>query len=193
MVFPILDLLEVLHYTTLYMEGEIYDKAYKAMVQSMLNMMKECPEKDALTSSIEKYGLKYNDSYFNGSYILHQSCTKILFKSEYISLDEFTKRYSKDNIIITNWSHPEWKLIHYFGKNCPKDKWENYKAYMSCKQYLLPCKKCRAHLIENLKIHPMDSYRDNLFIWSYILHQIVNTQLKKDVMPSLTDAYAMYP
>ena len=47
----------------------------------------------------------------------------------------------------------------------------------------MPCEECKRHLNQNLKSMPLSdvslSNRDNLFLWSYRLHDLVNKQLHK--------------
>lgn len=73
-----------------------------------------------------------------------------------------------------------WKTIHSEAVTYMPENRAAYKAFIESQVQLLPCKKCRAHLKENLQKIPIDPYlTDNhsLFFWTYLLHDIVNKSL----------------
>lgn len=119
-----------------------------------------------------------------------------LYNTFYMDYSTFVARYKTEVTTISTWSHPTWKMIHYFaaGYYPGGDYALSYKAFVSCLQFILPCPKCRDHLRDNLSNHPIDDFfgtRMELFTWSYILHQNVNAQLKKKGI-SFTEAKIIY-
>lgn len=80
------------------------------------------------------------------------------------------------------WGPAVWKTIHIFCASYNKGKEKELRKFIETLPHLLPCEACREHLKENLKNLRIDNYLDNnhsLFLWSYLLHDIVNKQLGK--------------
>ena len=85
------------------------------------------------------------------------------------------------------WGKHMWASIHFVALGYPdtpneNDK-KNYHTFYSNLQNILPCKKCREHLKENLRKNPLYSKfldnKDELFKWTVELHNIVNKDLNK--------------
>ena len=119
----------------------------------------------------------------------------------YIMLPSFNKTlelYKTDNMTKDDWGRVLWFIIHttalYSTLNMC-ETFENYKAMLSCLQYLLPCPKCRGHLRANLSLINIDyckkQNKESLFEFSWKLHNIVNKSLGK-YQPSLSDARGYY-
>jgi hypothetical protein len=96
------------------------------------------------------------------------------------------------------WGPSLWASIHLICLGAPevfKGEQLSYRKFFDALPYVIPCDKCRQHLIENLEKHPMDvsamSGGKALFAWSVELHNIVNRSLGKPVM-SLEDALAKW-
>lgn len=92
------------------------------------------------------------------------------------------------------WGPTIWKTIHIMALSYTPDKKDHFKKFINELQYLLPCEECRHHLRQNLKILPIDDYLQNnhqAFMWSYMLHDIVNKQLGKK-SPKYEDVKMMY-
>lgn len=84
------------------------------------------------------------------------------------------------------WGPPTWHTIHAFAAAYTPSQREHFKAFIYSMQYTLPCDYCRQHLTQNLRQVKIDEYLDNnhnLFLWSYILHDLVNKQLGKTSPP----------
>jgi len=84
------------------------------------------------------------------------------------------------------WGPALWKTIHCFAASYTPDKKNSFKKFMFELQYLIPCEECKMHYINNLETFKMDNYMTNnhqLFLWSYLLHDIVNKQLGKHSPP----------
>jgi hypothetical protein len=115
-----------------------------------------------------------------------------------ISLSDVYLIYNPTNMTKAFWGRPTWKLIHSIASLCPlnydKNVFTSFKAFMTCLTYLLPCRECRLHLTENLSQLPIDNYlksRNDVFYWSYLLHQTVNKRLNKKGI-SYNEALKLY-
>jgi len=110
---------------------------------------------------------------------------------------DITTEYNIKRITKDDWGNAIWFIIHVsamWGSGDMEELFYNYKAMLSCLQYLLPCPKCRAHLRNNLSKIDIDycrMSRDALFECSWRLHNIVNQDLGKP-QPTLQSARAMY-
>lgn len=96
------------------------------------------------------------------------------------------------------WGNPTWFVIHFSSMHSPipfNFDWAlSYKAFISCLMFMIPCPKCRAHLMENLPKNHIDDYlysRDSIFEWSVRLHNIVNESIDKPIL-SLLEARQLY-
>ena len=113
------------------------------------------------------------------------------------SFNSFKSGYDPEKLSKDDWGNSLWFIIHVsalYGTGDMYDIFENYKAMLSCLQYLLPCPKCRQHLIDNLALIDIDSCstdRTSLFRCSWELHNIVNESLNKR-KPSLQEAISYY-
>ncbi len=186
--FPYLDFFQMIHAMASHYQPLDGKKPFQCMFESAYSMIPDADShKLVLYEALIQYPLELSTldnstlllqwSYKVNSYVHRQ-----LYDVTYLPFDQFKKKY--DNMTITTWSHPTWKMIHYFAS-----KYDNsakyalsYKAYVSCLQFLLPCPKCRQHLKDNLANHPIDQYfssASDLFTWSYILHQTVSSQTGK--------------
>jgi Erv1 / Alr family len=81
-----------------------------------------------------------------------------------------------------------WFIIHYL---CYRYK-ANYNVapcfltFLHSIQELIPCIKCRSHFQENWKNFPPNAYikvSGGLFLWSYLMHERVNSQINKQGIP----------
>lgn len=94
------------------------------------------------------------------------------------------------------WGPCTWKTIHNFAVAYKPSK-ENalaFKSFIESLIYLLPCKACRDHLKENLKKFSLDKYLSSntqLFLWTYLLHDMVNRQIGKK-SPNFLDIRKIY-
>jgi hypothetical protein len=127
-------------------------------------------------------------------YKLHAYTHRQFYNNTFIDYATFKSQLDPDSTSISTWSHPTWKMIHYYPTkyNRSTDYALSYKAFISCLQFLLPCPKCRDHLKNNLADHPIDDYFgsiNDLFMWSYGLHQVVNSQLGKKGITASTARY----
>ena len=111
--------------------------------------------------------------------------------------NDFRSSYDPDKLSKDDWGNSLWFIIHtsaLYSSGEMYDVFENYKTMLSCLQYILPCPKCKQHLIDNLSLIDIDSCaesRMSLFRCSWELHNIVNESLGKR-QPSLQEAMGYY-
>ncbi len=187
--------------------GAYYDKSMTKPFKCFLKTVSDMITEDTLPAFlIQKIHESIDDTsdMFDNNHTLTKwiyEVSSYYFKNMYgsaqYSYDEYIQQYNRNSIKITTWSHPCWKLIHYFAaKYEGKSSYSirlNYKAFVSCLQFILPCSKCRVHLKTNLAQLHIDEYFNakSLFVWSYKLHQTVNTQLNKKGI-TLTNAKELH-
>ena len=113
------------------------------------------------------------------------------------TLNDCKKLYSIDHLSKDDWGNVTWFILHtsaMYGKGEGDEIFYNYKALLSCLQFLLPCPKCRSHLRDNLAKIDIDYCKSSqlkLFECSWRLHNVVNESLGK-YQPTLKEAIAMY-
>ena len=113
------------------------------------------------------------------------------------SLNETKKMYSIEHLSKDDWGNVTWFILHVsalYAKGDMDEIFYNYKALLSCLQFLLPCPKCRSHLRDNLVKIDIDyckSSQIKLFECSWRLHNVVNDSLGK-YQPTLKEAQMMY-
>ena len=83
------------------------------------------------------------------------------------------------------WGPHYWFVLHSaaasYDSKQPGSK-QAFKDLLKSYKKIMPCDECKKHLQTNLEKLPPDLYfnsADNLFLWTYNLHDIVNRQLKK--------------
>ena len=98
------------------------------------------------------------------------------------------------------WGRCTWVLIHSIAVNYPTNpsplEKENTRKYFTSLGDVLPCRYCRIHYKNNIKVLPiqLDSKMD-LINWTIDLHNIVNESLGKRVLSkkeALKRIVAMY-
>jgi Erv1 / Alr family len=80
-----------------------------------------------------------------------------------------------------NWGPILWGAIHLVCLDARKRQIDPaaYSAFFESLGNVIPCKKCRDHLKENLSKVPPIAADTDMFEWSVNLHNVVNTMLKK--------------
>lgn len=200
--FPYLDMFQMLHSIAAYYKSDAA-KPFQCIIENIYYMIPNTsPVKLLFYEAIQVYPLSAADladssSVLRWTYKINMYVHKQLYNQEFTNFDAFRKKYTPENILMSTWSHPTWKMIHFYGANYnPEDPDYaiSYKAFISCLQYLVPCKNCREHLRANLADHPIDQFfasAEDLFTWGYILHQTVSVQTKKQGI-SLSEAKKLY-
>ena len=86
------------------------------------------------------------------------------------------------------WGPATWHMIHAVAAGYKPEYRTAFKTFIGSLPFLLPCEYCRQHVQQNISVLPLTdnvlSSADNLFLWSYSLHDLVNHQLKKPPSPS---------
>jgi Erv1 / Alr family len=75
------------------------------------------------------------------------------------------------------WGPAYWKTIHSACATFDPANRESFLLWIYSFPDQLPCSICASHMIKNLKIFPPEEWvgsRDNLFVWSYRFHDMVN-------------------
>lgn len=89
------------------------------------------------------------------------------------------------------WGPHVWAAIHLICLGAPEtfsgSDSSGYRAFFTNLASILPCEKCQEHLRQNLKEASLEAAlsggRDSLFRWSVQLHNMVNSQLGKAIIP----------
>ncbi len=73
------------------------------------------------------------------------------------------------------WGLSFWVVMHHVALDIlnPSD----YTVLLQCIAKLLPCDKCKAHFVNNMREYPVSQYMHNndaLFYYTYMLHDLVN-------------------
>ncbi len=188
--FPISQFFEMLYRFSLYDTSSQQPDAFECAVSMMVSMIpSQSQYKNVLSTALQVFKRDSYQSQKHWIYDIQVFVNSKTTRSKIWTFTElFTKVYSVTSDDSTKWGPPTWTMIHYFAL-ATTDKM-SYKAFMSCLQFILPCKICRGHLVQNLgKIH-IDNSND-LFKWSYYIHQSVNLDTRKAGI-TLEQAMRMY-
>jgi hypothetical protein len=107
---------------------------------------------------------------------------------------------SNDGMLTTVWGPPMWQFLHTMSFNYPdkpsyQDK-TNYKNFVLSLQFILPCGKCRANFVKNLRRLPLKEHhmksRATFSKYIYRLHETINKMLHKDSGLSYNDVRERY-
>lgn len=94
---------------------------------------------------------------------------------------------SNDGMLTTIWGPSQWHFLHTMSFNYPvnpthRDK-INYRNYVLSLRNVLPCGKCRANLVLNLKKLPLKmshmASRETFSKYIFDLHELINEMLHK--------------
>lgn len=187
MSFPYLDLFQMIHCIAVYYDSK-NSQHFTELIQSCVDMIPDNEyTKILFLEALNSYNLTYielqnSSSLIRWTYTINSYFHQKLNGTSYMPFNMFLKKY--ESIVISTWAHPTWKMIHYYASKFNRNNTYaiSYKVFIHSLKYLLPCGKCRAHLTENLKNHPIEPYLtspSDLFTWSYVLHQTVSSQTGK--------------
>jgi hypothetical protein len=165
------------------------------------NILEQSPKYNYSYTIFLDHCLQSEDLMFKWVYLLQTYIYISMNKyGNYIKIPTFNQTknmYNTDNMSKDDWGNALWFIIHttslYSTLNI-NETFENYKALLSCLQYLLPCPKCRNHLRSNLTLINIDYCKgsnERLFECSWRLHNIVNRSLNK-YEPTLQEARNYY-
>jgi hypothetical protein len=86
------------------------------------------------------------------------------------------------------WGPAAWKFLHTVTFDYPQDPdnntKDNYKQLFSNLCYTLPCSHCRKSYTDLFKYICIDQYldsREGLTFWLFIIHNLVNRKLERDL------------
>ena len=86
------------------------------------------------------------------------------------------------------WGGPGWKFLHSvtfaYPQNPDDQTKQNYKNFFSDLKYTLPCSFCRSYYSQIIKYVCIDEYldsREGLTWWLFIVHNLVNRKLKRNL------------
>lgn len=96
---------------------------------------------------------------------------------------------SGDGMLTYVWGPPLWHSLHTMSFNYPvnpsKEQKQQYYAFFTSLQWVLPCKYCRDNFKKNLEKLPLNtlvlSNRYNFSKWLYDMHNLVNANLNKPI------------
>jgi hypothetical protein len=153
--------------------------------------------KNLQTLPLTEKSLDNNKNLFMWSYLLHDLVNKQLNKKP-SPVYSFAEKYYFQNINdSTLWGPCFWKMIHSFAasyKHCPENKLA-FKQFIYSLTGILPCNISKDNYLLFLKQLPLtdDYFKDanNLFLWTFLLHDLVNKKLNK-ISPPFQDIKSIY-
>ena len=115
---------------------------------------------------------------------------------------KFTKKdyNSNDGMLTSIWGPGLWHALHTMSFNYPvhptNDDKKHYRDFVLQLRWVLPCGKCRANFLNNLKKLPLKmknmKSRDSFSKYIYDLHELINTMLNKKSNLSYNDVRERY-
>jgi|SRR5579872_1567861 len=157
---------------------------------NMTSFMREYPIDDYLTSK---------SRIFLWTYLLHDYINKKTGSTKGISLQEARKKYSEESINKARWGRAFWVLIHTITKYLPRSLSQSIKVtyyrFMDCIQKLLPCDMCSYHMFNHMKKYKLENYlisSSHAFLWTFILHNVVNISTGVPIIKNVKDAWLLY-
>lgn len=169
-------------------------EAFKCFFYSLANLLPDENARLYMYQFIKEYPidnyLQTNARAFYWTYLLHEFINVQLNKKKKLTFEEVKELYNSDDIDKTTWGNAYWTMIHIIAKyividsrgNIPKEVKHIFINFINCLQKLLPCEKCREHMYQHLKKYPPEKYMDtriNIFYWTVLFHNIVNSTLNK--------------
>ena len=109
------------------------------------------------------------------------------------TLNDQRAKYRADDITKQDWGRSFWFVLHTSSLYAPPTSIQAFKNLLYSLQWLLPCPKCKEHLVANLKhIHLEERQTPRgLFEATWILHNLVNIIIKAPQI-TLNQALALY-
>ena len=83
-----------------------------------------------------------------------------------------------------NWGPSFWDMMHSAAIGAPEtmtvQDQKHYQTFFESLAHVLPCSSCRQEYKKLLQENPIDvQSKNNLVIWTWKIHNLVNLQLKK--------------
>lgn len=176
--------------------------SFKQFIYSLPELLpcKYC--RDHLTQNLQTIPLtdksfQNNETLFMWTYFLHDLVNKQLRKKPSPAYSIAKKYYFENANKDDFWGPCFWRTIHAFSaayRPTPRVK-NAYKQFIYSLIGILPDARSRENFVKYLKQIPLtEEYlkdSNNLFLWSYLLHDLVNKQLGK-VSPPFEDVKSQY-
>lgn len=137
------------------------------------------------TIPLTQDSLSSNRKLFMWSYFLHDLVNKQLYKPSSPPYTNTEKYYFEHGINTKFWGPCFWRALHSFAAAYRPEQVvrQAFKQFVYSLIGVIPCKGCRDHFRKNLHQLPLtDDFLQNnntLFLWTYLLHDLVNKQLNK--------------
>lgn len=138
-----------------------------------------------------------NKALFTWSYFLHDLVNKQLKKKPSPSFPVAERYYFQNVNDDRVWGPYLWRVIHAFSASyrpTPEVK-QAFKQCIYALAGLIPSKNYREQYLRNLGQVPLNEQylkdAHNLFLWSYLFHDLMNKQLEK-ASPAFEDVKAEY-
>jgi FAD-linked sulfhydryl oxidase len=87
------------------------------------------------------------------------------------------------------WGSSAWVFLHSVSNTFPDSptslEKKNYILFFYSLAEILPCKLCRSHYKEWLRLYPVDKFvssQKKMNHWVFLMHNYVNLRLKKKLM-----------
>lgn len=164
--------------------------SYKQFVYSLPHLLpceycRQHLDHNLMTIALNDQSLSDNRNLFMWSYFLHDLVNKQLKKRQSPAY-QIAEKYYADNVKNNSfWGPCFWRMIHAFAASYRPTTTvkKAFKQFVYSLAGILPCDACRKHYIKNLNQLPLsEEYLQdahNVFLWSYLLHDLVNKQLGK--------------
>lgn len=179
-----------------------YVNSFKQFIQSLPFLLpceycRKHLQGNLQTLPLTETSLSNNKNLFMWTYFLHDLVNKQLKKKPSPAYPIAENYYFKGSLDPHFWGHCFWRAIHSFAATYRPE----FRVKQAFKQFiysligLIPCQVCKETYNKNLMQIPLtDNYfkdAHNLFLWTYLLHDLTNKQLGK-VSPPFEDIKSQY-
>ena len=193
----VIDNLNLFLWNTLHVLGKTYipspenKQSFKCIFYCLADIIPIPEYRNNLYSFLNQYNidnyLSCNNKAFEYTYLLHNYINVILKKKTIISLELANEKYQQ--IDKQFWGNNIWGLLHIISANLNDVLTEsqklNFKAFIVCISFLLPCSECRIHAKQYLSGNLLDKYlntRYNTYLYIWEFHNNVNKRLNKPIV-----------
>lgn len=81
-----------------------------------------------------------------------------------------------------NWGPAIWNEFHRYASQYTPNKYNEFLHFLNSMITKIPCNVCKTHFIEKIGKFPPQPYMgsaEDLFLWTYIIHDIANRDITK--------------
>jgi len=173
--------------------------SYKSFIESLPYLLpcefcRKHLKNNLKTLPLTENNLQNNHTLFYWTYILHDIVNLQLNKSS-PSYNDIHYLYSQHIHQPVFWGPSYWRAIHSIATTYTMDNKEAFRKFIYALPGILPCEKSRKTFLKVLDILPLtEDYLQNkhtLFLWTYLIHDIINKQLGK-ISPSFEKVKQYY-